>query len=666
MTKTHVVTLSIRNETGLVLSNPVPSSGPDTLTPGYYLGDGPFSGRLANGNIWPNIIPARTERRIQCYERDNSVFTGCSGFVSYTINGETITFAFSNPYAGENKVGVGVNGKSVWDRMTSHYGRSATEYLTVGGARLKVLYESTGGENNEAKITIQNDNRPEVYQHLAEEYGILLATRGQQIADERLDQWFVAAGIADEELCRLGDMFRNGAVGVARDLEQARRWYEKSLNHKTHPRIRRGLKQLEKAMIVERHQQQAYNIDEQGAANNTALHRAAKYGHLKTYARLRFLGASDTIRNSGSRTPVQYLSRSQETRARLLQDNLSILVNQLGQGAPEILAGRMFVDNARFPDSDTKEQMLGELYLINDISPLLDLAKLAALGFHNLARRARFNDADYDSDNDNEEALREDQKLSIRLDARRETVDGIAGVDDAYGVYFQGGNTVYFGGSRTSRAESRATMIHELTHFIAYELYNSCNPYGATDTVNRDRFERIINHLRQRQRALDPILQRAFGQNYEQYNQCAAELIVRVPQMIIQYQNQAPNGIERLQNQAPELLTYYRDVFLVAIREHTARLEQRALQEWPRELFERNRQTDYIPQFSGSGATQLRVAAQTVLSSLRNQLPHYSSLFTVRNLTLLATTVGAATYLGPQAIMEGAQNMAKNVLPKFF
>lgn len=400
-------------------------------------------------------------------------------------------------------------------------------------------------------------------------------------------------GITEAELNSVAIMYHNGD-GVIRDFGKARTWYQKLPDSNIIKR--KNLKKLEKDLTLDlsRQNPEAY-VNRQDNFNDTPLHRAAKYKHLNTYARLRFFGAENTILNGESRTPDVYLSEDEITKTRILQDKISEFINLLEQSAPVILARQTFIENGRFPDNETKEQMFRDLYSIDVIGPLLDplldLAKLSVLGIHDLAKRAKFSNPDYDSDDDVEGVIGV-QKLIIRLDARRATVDGITHERNAYGVYYQGGSAVYFGGSRNSREESRATMIHELTHFIAYELYqNECKPYGKDDIFNRDRFNDITNDLRQRQNILDPILQRAFGQNYEQHNQFAAELIVRVPQMLVLYQHEIPNGLDRLQAQAPELLNYYRNVFLTAVTTHTIQLEQRALRGWPKELFYQTRTT---------------------------------------------------------------------------
>ncbi|MCF1428654.1 MAG: hypothetical protein LPH19_12065, partial [Shewanella sp.] len=70
----------------------------------------------------------------------------------------TIVFAFSNPYYGTNKVGVGVDGMSVWKNMSNHKYEHFTETFTVKGIKLKAVCSCTGGDLNNVKIILNKDN----------------------------------------------------------------------------------------------------------------------------------------------------------------------------------------------------------------------------------------------------------------------------------------------------------------------------------------------------------------------------------------------------------------------------------------------------------------------------------------------------------------------------
>ena len=142
--KEHIILLSVINDTDFELREP------------FAWFD---SGGLADDWEWPQSIPAEGGLLlVAAYEKDNSVMTGCSGYVNYTLNGKTITFAFSNPFFGTNKVGAGIGGKSVWDNMGDHDYNSFREEFTVDGIRYAAVFKSTGGFINLAEIRLVLNN----------------------------------------------------------------------------------------------------------------------------------------------------------------------------------------------------------------------------------------------------------------------------------------------------------------------------------------------------------------------------------------------------------------------------------------------------------------------------------------------------------------------------
>ena len=140
----HAVELTVVNKTGIKLY------GPSAWLE---------SGQLAPAWFWPQSIPANGGRLyVELYEKDFRAGTGCSGYVNYTLNGGYITFAFSNPYYGTNKVGVGTGGKSVWNNMGNHGYKPFTKKFTVDGVKLKAVASATGGTHNKATIVLSYDN----------------------------------------------------------------------------------------------------------------------------------------------------------------------------------------------------------------------------------------------------------------------------------------------------------------------------------------------------------------------------------------------------------------------------------------------------------------------------------------------------------------------------
>ena len=112
------------------------------------------SGCLADGDRWSKIISKDQTEGIICYESDGW-WSGCSGYVTYTMSGTDVTIAFSNPASGSNKLGVGTNGKGVWDNMSNHeYTPFVIEIVLSNGAALKCDCKCSGGNTNTAMVTI--------------------------------------------------------------------------------------------------------------------------------------------------------------------------------------------------------------------------------------------------------------------------------------------------------------------------------------------------------------------------------------------------------------------------------------------------------------------------------------------------------------------------------
>ncbi|MCF1428653.1 MAG: hypothetical protein LPH19_12060 [Shewanella sp.] len=142
LVKTHKIILSITNNTKFELSNPAAWFD---------------SGRLGDGWFWPTEIPGNgAEAKVELYEKDNTL-EGCSGYVNYTWHSGMITIAFSNPYWGTNKVGVGTEGKSVWEFMAKYGYKPYTKKFTVDGIKLKTVIKATAGDVNQATVVLTND-----------------------------------------------------------------------------------------------------------------------------------------------------------------------------------------------------------------------------------------------------------------------------------------------------------------------------------------------------------------------------------------------------------------------------------------------------------------------------------------------------------------------------
>lgn len=383
--------------------------------------------------------------------------------------------------------------------------------------------------------------------------------------------------------------------GIPVDYIKAREWYIKA-DAQGFKNARNGLKQLNRR-IAFNILAEGKGIDTKDNTNSTLLHWAARHKHLKDAARLILLGASKEIKDAKSETPFFNLDEMEMRVITSLQTQVCHLAHNLQEAPAKVLPRRLFVDRAVIHEEQVTA-VLDVLYQQAAISPLLDLAKLAALALHNLSKRKKFeknlDGSDYDSDNDVDEKISENQYLSIRVDPDSHLVCGVAHFDkeglggkDALGVFlppaaYEISNTIFIGGKRTDQQAFRGTFIHELTHFIALEVFdNSCNPYRQDDQQNIQNFTQIADDLEQKQLSLDPILRGAFIDSYKDNKQVHCELIVRVAQVMVAY----TNGLLRLQQQAPALLNYYNQVFLEGVKKHIENLETRALSGWPRNCF---------------------------------------------------------------------------------
>ena len=119
-----------------------------------YVRDWYDSGRLADSFSWPQIIESDHTGDTLNYERDWS-WAGCSGYVTYEMLGKEITIAFSNPGTGTNKLGVGTDGKNVWDNMENHDYQEFTVNINLdNGSVLVFTCKCTGGKTNSCDVKV--------------------------------------------------------------------------------------------------------------------------------------------------------------------------------------------------------------------------------------------------------------------------------------------------------------------------------------------------------------------------------------------------------------------------------------------------------------------------------------------------------------------------------
>jgi hypothetical protein len=114
------------------------------------------SGGLADEYCWPKEIENDNHNTVLLCERDHSP-VGCPGFVQYEIGGTLVTFAFSNPSIGHNKLNVGTGvGREVWDTMSWHQYEPFVIKISIGNTHLTFNCECSGGTTNVANISICN------------------------------------------------------------------------------------------------------------------------------------------------------------------------------------------------------------------------------------------------------------------------------------------------------------------------------------------------------------------------------------------------------------------------------------------------------------------------------------------------------------------------------
>lgn len=132
--------------------------------------------------------------------------------------------------------------------------------------------------------------------------------------------------------------------------------------------------------------------------------------------------------------------------------------------------------------------------------------------------------------------------------------------------------TIYIAGNHSDQALS-GTIAHEMTHMVCQVLWdNKSLPYvevnsvEATSQTERNKYLQAYNEVKtkyddiEERRKLDELIRLVFeGKSYTSDEDFHAELIVRIPHIIASY---GEEGIKKLQEQAPLLLTYYRENFL--------------------------------------------------------------------------------------------------------
>ena len=119
-----------------------------------FLRDWYHSGRIGDGYSWPKTIADRNSKDALICGKDFSM-AGCSGYVTYEMEGTDVTIAFSNPSTGRNKLGVGVTGKSVWEEMSSHNYDNFDVLLLIADKQLLFRCKCTSGTMSTCTVNIE-------------------------------------------------------------------------------------------------------------------------------------------------------------------------------------------------------------------------------------------------------------------------------------------------------------------------------------------------------------------------------------------------------------------------------------------------------------------------------------------------------------------------------
>jgi GTPase Era involved in 16S rRNA processing len=233
----------------------------------------------------------------------------------------------------------------------------------------------------------------------------------------------------------------------------------------------------------------------------------------------------------------------------------------LNKSVPQILTDALVSSLSHIAfDSKAHEQAFTALFDIPELAPLLELASFAVLGLH--ANPANSN------------------RLRIFVSPESACVDDLSMYEDernAFGVCYLEENKILLGGKRVASAVDgvqpeqllAGTLIHELTHFIANDMFhNSARPY-AGKTQAQQKFAVVREDAK---KSTHPLIQAAFTEPYTP-EQTDAELIVRIPQLIAWKM-----GVTNLaQKAAPLLYQHFVEEFLPLCREHLATLQLKHL-----------------------------------------------------------------------------------------
>ncbi len=444
---------------------------------------------------------------------------------------------------------------------------------------------------------------------------------------------------------KLGLLYHVGS-GIRQDYLKAREHYKQAVHYysknpktlyktRMHKLCRIAMRRLDRdevLRIVTTHGDinHIYNTSS-GAA--TLLTLSLESGYFKNAARLILMGANhrsgpNNIIHPINEAAMKNLLYTKEMKLQQQMATLSTILDTLVGKPHDILCRFVRTVGTGHDIFSSREtfKILENLFVDepqNYLLPLLELAKLTTLGIHDTSGHTKSQQPNnYDSDDDYD-SIHTKHQFHLTLDATSADVNAKMGTflppakPSTRGVFVHSAgnptqarehhfNNIYVAQKGRSVELNRGTLIHELTHFIAYEVFkNGCIPYAQNDVETQARYKAIVDDLKHRtKRVVDSTGNRkpsllsqqcrvsdaggnysrgcfnilsAVFRNYDE-DKYEAEVIVRVPQILATY---GEAGLEWLLEHANALFGYYLQCFLPSVNEHIEKLKYRATQGWP-------------------------------------------------------------------------------------
>lgn len=378
---------------------------------------------------------------------------------------------------------------------------------------------------------------------------------------------------------------RSNLAAVKILLQRGARVYEESTSQETPLALALvwGKKEFYKILLEE-----IIRLNTTDRHGDTPLHQCIKFNEIELAGKCILNGSDFQVRNVAGQSALSLaITRQQVVPCALMLHKAPTIANLFGHTSENFrtqvrnccdeIAGinmqfqrslTTILADVTTPTGDVRynrtdlESVYNDLMAIPDLLPILEIAKLAALALHDFAKM--------------QDPTRV-SGLKIRIDHHNETLESMTlnTCRGAVGVHFTGINSIYVAGIRTSPILVRGTLIHELTHFVANEVYkNNCKPYSVDNHAAQQLFENITNDIGRR--IIGAAVHEKFRQlvTYERLY-WPRELIVRAAQIITEQGQQ--QGVMTLQQQAPELLNYFQNNFLQDCRKHIEKLKLKNL-----------------------------------------------------------------------------------------